>query len=76
MGQQQLLLLVLAAVIVGTSIIAGISLFDASAQSANEDAVRRDLLTIAAKARSWYSKPKQLGGGGRTFENFELSNIR
>jgi hypothetical protein len=68
MGQQQLLLLVLSAIIVGTSIVVGINMFGASAYSANRESVIEDAATIGARAQEWYRKPTVLGGGGRTFD--------
>jgi hypothetical protein len=67
MGQQQLLLLVLAAVIVGLAVVTGINMFGANAMQANEDAIRNDLITLAGEAQAWYRRPAALGGGGNTF---------
>ncbi|MCH7677569.1 hypothetical protein IH879_21845, partial [candidate division KSB1 bacterium] len=57
MGQQQLLLLVLSAIIVGVSIVIGINMFTSSAVQANQDAVLQDCMMIAARAQEWYRKP-------------------
>jgi hypothetical protein len=67
MGQQQLLLLVLGAIIVGLSIVVGINLFSQGALKANEDAVRQDILTMMSRAEEFYRKPVMLGGGGKDF---------
>jgi hypothetical protein len=67
MGQQQLLLLVLAAVIVGTGILLGVNMFQDNAAQANLDAVTQDCLTLASRAQAWYRRPVALGGGGQTF---------
>lgn len=67
MGQQQLLLLVLSAIIVGVAIVVGINLFATSAVNANIDAVTNDCATIASRAQEWYRKPAVLGGGGQAF---------
>lgn len=69
MGQQQLLLLALTAIIVGLSIVMGLNMFGESAAQSNLDAVTTDVLTIAARAQGWYRKPAQMGGGGRAFTN-------
>jgi Tfp pilus assembly protein PilE len=66
MGQQQLLLLVLGAIIVGLAIVVGINLFGEGALKANEDAVRQDILTMMARVEEYYRKPVMLGGGGKT----------
>jgi len=76
MGQQQLLLLVLGAIIVGTAIVVGVNMFSESAVNANRDAVVQDCLTLATRAQQWYRTPAVLGGGGRSFANIDLSRIR
>ncbi len=68
MGQQQLLLLVLSAIIVGVSIVIGINMFASSATQANQDAVLQDCLNIAARAQVWYIQTVSMGGGGRAFD--------
>lgn len=67
MGQQQLLLLVLGAIIVGVAVVVGIQMFGESAVQANQDAIVQDIVTIGSKAQEWWRKPLVLGGGGRTF---------
>jgi hypothetical protein len=67
MGQQQLLLLILSAIIVGVAIVVGINMFGQNAVQANQDAVTQDVLTLASRAQGWYRRPVQMGGGGRDF---------
>jgi hypothetical protein len=67
MGQQQLLLLVLAAVIVGTAVVIGINMFAQNSVQANQDAVAQDVITIVARAQAWFKKPTVMGGGGHKF---------
>ena len=68
MGQQQLLLLVLSAIIVGISIVVGINMFSSSAFQANRENVIQEAVNVGAKAQEWYRKPVVLGGGGRAFD--------
>ena len=75
MGQQQLLLLVLSAIIVGISIIIGINMFTSSAVQANQDAVLQDCMMIAARAQEWYRKPTSMAGGGRSFVGVGLPEL-
>ena len=75
MGQQQLLLIVLGIIVVGISLIVGISMFAATAASANFDAVLNDLLHFGAKAQQYYYKPISLGGGGNSFKNITIQDI-
>jgi hypothetical protein len=67
MGQQQLLLVILVTIIVGIATVVAINVFGTSAASANEDAVRQDILTIASASQGWYIKPEMMGGGGNSF---------
>lgn len=76
MGQQQLLLLVLGAIIVGVAIVVGINMFSSSAVNANRDAVVQDCMTLATRAQQWYRTPLVLGGGGRSFALITLDELR
>jgi len=67
MGQQQLLLVILVTIIVGIATVVAINTFGSAADSANLDAVRQDVASIAAAAQGYYMKPTMLGGGGRAF---------
>ena len=76
MGQQQLLLLVLAAIIVGVAVIVGINIFGSSADEANREALIQDCLTIGARAQEWYRRPSILEGGNQSFANVTLDTLR
>lgn len=67
MGQQQLLLVILVTIIVGIATVVAINTFGSAADSANLDAVRQDVASIAASAQGFYMKPTMLGGGGNSF---------
>ena len=69
MGQQQLLLIVLGILIIGISIIIGISLFSASAVEAKRNNITNELVNLAALAQQHYRKPQTMGGGNRAFDN-------
>ena len=62
MGQQQLLLLVLGVIIVGVAIVAGIGMFNASAEESTKDEITSQVMAIAANAQQWYKKPVAMGG--------------
>lgn len=68
MGQQQLLLVILVTIIVGIATVVAINTFGGAADSANLDAVRQDVASIAAGAQGYFLKPDMLGGGGNSFE--------
>ena len=72
MGQQQLLLIILALIIVGLAIVVGLWLVADTAAAANRDAVYQDLQNLTGLARKHYRTPILLGGGGNTFDNFTL----
>ena len=75
MGQQQLLLVILVTIIVGIATVVAINTFGSAADSANVDAVRQDVASIAASAQGYFMKPKALGGGGNTFEDIDFTNL-
>ncbi|CUU03998.1 hypothetical protein JGI1_00876 [Candidatus Thermokryptus mobilis] len=78
MGQQQLLLLVLGAIVVTISIAVAINVFisrsGAIAEQYLNDTIN-DCLRIGQLAQAWARKPVELGGGGWSFENFQLSYV-
>ncbi|MEX0595377.1 MAG: hypothetical protein WD512_02675, partial [Candidatus Paceibacterota bacterium] len=73
--QQQLLLVILVTIIVGIATVVAINVFGTSAESANRDAVRQDVLTIAAASQGWYIKPEMMGGGGNSFDGMTFRDI-
>jgi hypothetical protein len=75
MGQQQLLLLVLTAIMVGVGVLLGVDMFQESAAQANLDAVMQDCMTFVAKAQAWYRYPMVVGGGGQDYTNFSWGDI-
>jgi hypothetical protein len=62
MGQQQLLLLVLATVIVGLATVAGIQAFDENRNQAAADALSQKASSLAADMKAIAAKPQQIGG--------------
>ena len=77
MGQQQLLLLVLGAIIVSVAIIVGINMFNQNALTSAIDATKQDCLHIAARAQEWCRKPPILGGPAtkNTFTGLDFMDI-
>lgn len=62
MGQQQPLLLVLATIIVGLSVAAGIEAFDRRSTVANQDALTNQAVAIANDIQAEVRRPVQLAG--------------
>lgn len=75
MGQQQLLLIILGALVVGIAIVVGINMFDENSKQAQQADVRDGLVTIAARAQGWYRRPASLGGGARSFSQINWQRI-
>ncbi len=75
MGQQQLLLVILVTIIVGIATVVAINTFGTAADQANVDAVRQDMLQIAASAQQYYMRPEMLGGGGRSFDGITFNDF-
>lgn len=66
MGQQQLILLVLATVIVGIAIVVGIAAFTENSAKANADAMMQDAVRVANDMQAWKKKPAPFGGQAAT----------
>ena len=62
MGQQQLLLLVLATVIVGLATVAGIQAFEQGSTRAEADALTQTAVKIASDIQAKTEEPEQFGG--------------
>ncbi|MDP1675642.1 MAG: hypothetical protein Q8L88_02160 [Bacteroidota bacterium] len=71
MGQQQLLLLILGAIIIGIAVVVGITIFQDNAISSNKDAVINDLIQLSAKAQEHYRRTSSTGGGGYTYSGID-----
>ena len=75
MGQQQLLMLGLTAMIVILAISIGLAVFSSNSVDANRNAVISDLVTYASKAQRYFRTSTTFRGGSRSFDNFYLSPI-
>ncbi len=75
MGQQQLLLLLATAIIVGLAILLGMNMFVENARAAQRDQVRQGVVDIVGRAQAWYRGPLRNGGGGGSFTGFDLDRI-
>lgn len=75
MGQQQLLLVILVTIIVGVATVVAINIFGQSAENANVDALRQDVLTLSAMAQGWYIKPELMDGGGGDFSLISVDDL-
>ena len=72
MGQQQLLLVVLALILVGVAVIFAITLFRQKAVDSKRDLLINEGGNIATDALEFYKRPAGLGGGGNTFLGWSI----
>jgi hypothetical protein len=72
MGQQQLLLIVLGIIVVGLAIAVSMQLFRQGAIDNKRDLVVNESASLASNAIVYYKKPKELGGGGRSFQDWQI----
>jgi len=73
MGQQQLLLIVLGAIIVGIAVVVGLQMFSDSASCVNIDATTIQAVHYASQAQAHYRRPTAVGGGGQSFGGWSLN---
>jgi len=73
-GQQQLLLIVLAVILVGVAIILGINLFSSNAITVKRENLVSECLNLSGLAQQYYSRPAALGGGNRSFAGWNIPN--
>ncbi len=72
MGQQQLLLVILGAILVAFAIAIGLTLFSAQAIQANKTAIFNDINQIAAYANHFRVTTTSMGGGQGSFAGFKI----
>jgi len=72
MGQQQLLLIVLGIIVVGTAVIIGINMFSAAETEANREQLVSALTSLGTMAQEYYNTPVMFGGGNRKFKNWKI----
>ena len=72
MGQQQLLLIILAIIVIGVSVAIANQLFGASAEDSNKDRIVSELVYMGTISLQYYVKPAGMAGGGRNFANWQI----
>ena len=72
MGQQQLLLLTVAALIVSVSVAVGYEQFHAHYIQSNREGVTSSLVNITAHAFQYKTRPSELNGGAGSYVNYEI----
>jgi len=74
-GQQQLLLIVLAMIIVGIAVVFSITLFRQKAIDSKRDLLINECGNLAMDAMKYYKKPFNLGGGGNSFVGWSIPEV-
>ena len=72
MGQQQLLLLILALIVIGVSITIANQIFNTSAEDSNKDSIVSELTNLGTIALQYFNKPAAMAGGGKSFTNWQI----
>ncbi len=72
MGTQQLLFIVLGAIVITLSIVVGMEFFAEYAREANRDALNLDLNRLATMAQAYYKKEREAAGGEKSFQGFQI----
>ena len=72
MGQQQILLIVLALIVVGIAIAISIQLFRQGAIDSKRDLVMNESANLASIAIGYFKRPIPFGGGGRSFVGWTI----
>jgi len=72
LGQQQLLLIVLAIIIVGISIAVSIQLFRSNAIESKRDLLIEETTSLGYMAIQYFKKPAELGGGSKSFTGWTI----
>ena len=72
MGQQQLLLTILAVLLIGIAIVIAVSLFTSQSVESSRDAIISDLENLNEMAYQFYSRPVSVGGGGGSFAGYKI----
>jgi hypothetical protein len=72
MGQQQLILILLAIMVVGVAIAAGLGLFSSNAAEQNKLAIINDLNNLRVMAYKFRIRPATMAGGAGTYVGFAM----
>ncbi|HMU42055.1 MAG TPA: hypothetical protein PKA80_02035 [Ignavibacteriaceae bacterium] len=72
MGQQQLLLIVVGLIVVAIAVAFAITLFRQHAADTKRDIVMNECMNLGNMAMTFYEKPKTFGGGGFSFEGWDI----
>jgi hypothetical protein len=72
LGQQHLLIIILALIVVGVAVAFGIQLFRQHAINSKRDQVMNESANLASMAMIYFKKPLPFGGGGKSFLGWSI----
>jgi len=72
LGQQQLLLLVLAVIVIGTAVLFAMGLFRGAAVESKRDLLISESASIASHALGYFKRPREMNGGGNSFQGWQI----
>ena len=76
MGQQQLILILLAIMVIGVAIAAALGLFSSNSAEQNKLSIINDLNNLRANARKYRMRPGTMAGGAGSYAGFTMpSNL-
>jgi len=64
MGTQQILMIILSVIVVGTAIAVGIQMFDTQLENQTRNTLAAELMQQMSMAQAWFRTPVMMGGGG------------
>lgn len=70
------MLIILVTIIVGIATVVALTTFSKGLTQSNVNAVRQDVMTIAAAGQGWYQKPDMFDGGGHDFSAVTFEDAR
>ncbi len=75
MGNQQLLIIAIAAVVLAVAVAVGVTMFRDQAASSNRDELQMDLAQLGVRAQTYFRRPTTLGGGGGSFAGLTMQRL-
>lgn len=74
MGSQQLLLIIVGTIAIGTAIAVGILLFEAHSESSTKDSIVIESKNLGSMAKQYFNKSPEMSGGNNSFVGWKISN--
>ncbi|MCF6270718.1 MAG: hypothetical protein L3J41_13470 [Melioribacteraceae bacterium] len=72
MGTKQLLLIVLGIIVIGVAVTVSLEVFDTQFSGQIRDMAIQQMNDIGTNAKTYRTKPKDIGGGGGSYKGFKI----